>query len=45
MVFSSPSADKLRPKSGRTMVACAAAGTLAKLAEALGMSERSRGKV
>jgi len=29
-----PSADKLRAKAGRTMVACAAVGALANLAEA-----------
>jgi len=43
--FPFPSADKLRAKVGRTMVACAVARALANLAEAWEMSERSRGKV
>jgi hypothetical protein len=32
-------------KSDRTMVACAVAGALAILLEAMGMSEQSRGKI
>jgi hypothetical protein len=46
MIFSpSASADKLRAKAGRTMVACAVAGALAILPEARTMSEHSSGKI
>jgi len=41
--FLPSSADKLRVKAGRTMLACAAGGALANLAEAEESSERSGG--
>jgi hypothetical protein len=43
--FSSPSADKLQAKAVRTCWACAVAGALAILPEAMAMSERSGGKI
>jgi len=45
IISSSPSADKLRAKAGRTMVVCAVARALANLAEEKEMRERSGGEV